>query len=53
MLENAEDPGMSDFMVLDVSVVAGGKVVDGMEFYGRFGKVVDLKYKIGYQWDTY
>ena len=28
--------------------VAGGKVVDGMEFYGRFGKVVDLKYKIGY-----
>ena len=53
VLENAEDPGMSDFMVLDVSVVAGGKVVDGMEFYGRFGKVVDLKYKIGYQWDTY
>ncbi len=40
VLENAEDPGMSDFMVLDVSVVAGGKVVD-------------LKYKIGYQWDTY
>ncbi|MFR2027983.1 MAG: PKD-like family lipoprotein, partial [Odoribacter splanchnicus] len=27
VLENAEDPGMSDFMVLDVSVVAGGKVV--------------------------
>ena len=53
VLENAEDPGMSDFMVLDVFVVAGGKVVDGMEFYGRFGKVVDLKYKIGYQWDTY
>lgn len=45
VLENAEDPGMSDFMVLDVSVVAGGKVVDGMEFYGRFGKVVDLKYE--------
>ena len=40
VLENAEDPGMSDFMELDVSVVAGGKVVD-------------LKYKIGYQWDTY
>ena len=40
VLENAEDPGMSDFMVLDVSVVAGGKVVD-------------LKYKMGYQWDTY
>ena len=44
---------MSDFMLLDVSVVAGGLVVVGMEFYGRFGKVVDLKYKIGYQWYTY
>lgn len=48
VLENAE---MSDFMVLDVSVVSGGKVLEGMEFYGKFGKVKHLKYKVGYQGD--
>lgn len=52
VLENAENPEQSDFMVLDVSVIAGGKVVDGMEFYGKFGKVVQLKYKIGYMGDV-
>lgn len=52
VLENAENPEQSDFMVLDVSVIAGGKLVDGMEFYGKFGKVVQLKYKIGYMTDV-
>ena len=51
VLENAENAEMSDFMVLDVSVVSGGKVLEGMEFYGKFGKVKHLKYKVGYQGD--
>ena len=50
-MANAENAEMSDFMVLDVSVVSGGKVLEGMEFYGKFGKVKHLKYKVGYQGD--
>ena len=53
VLENAEDASKSDFMVLDVSVVGDGKTLDGMEFIGKFGRVVDMIYKIGNQWDTY
>lgn len=52
-LENADDTSKSDFMVLDVSVVGDGKTLEGMEFIGKFGRVVDLIYKIGNQWDTY
>ena len=29
------------------------KTLEGMEFIGKFGRVVDLIYKIGNQWDTY
>ena len=36
-----------------VSVVGDGKTLEGMEFIGMFGRVVDLIYKIGNQWDTY
>ena len=52
-LENTDDTSKSDFMVLDVSVVGDGKTLEGMEFIGKFGRVVDLIYKIGNQWDTY
>lgn len=53
VLENATDASKSDFMELDVSVVAGGATVEGMEFVGKFGRVKDLIYKIGDQWNTY
>lgn len=52
-LENAEDASKSDFMVLDVSVVGKGKVVEGTEVKGKCGRVVDMVYKIGDQWRTY
>lgn len=49
-LENAEDASKSDFMVLDVSVVGKGKVIEGTEVKGKCGRVVDVIYKIGDQW---
>jgi len=52
-LENASDASKSDFMELNVAVIAGGATVEGMEFIGQFGRVKDLIYKIGNQWDTY
>lgn len=52
VLENAGDPGKSDFLELDVSVISGGKNVEGMEFIGMFGRAVDLVYKIGIQSDV-
>lgn len=53
VLENADDASKSDFMELDVSQIGEGKTLEGMEFIGKFGRVVDLIYKIGNQWDTY
>ena len=46
-LENAEDPSKSDFMILDVSVVGRGKLIEGTEVKGKCGKVMDIIYKIG------
>lgn len=51
VLENASDATKSDFMELDVSVVGGGKTIEGKEHIGKFGVVVDMIYKIGSQWD--
>lgn len=52
VLVNAGDASKSDFMELDVSVVGGGKTVEGMEHLGKFGPVVDIVYKVGNQWDV-
>ncbi|MEG2277453.1 MAG: PKD-like family lipoprotein [Odoribacter sp.] len=51
-VENAENPEKSDFMILDVSVVGGGKTIPGTEVKGKCGKVVDILYKIGDQGDV-
>lgn len=48
-VENAEDPSKSDFMILDVSVVGKGKLVEGTEVKGKCGRVVDIMYKVGDQ----
>lgn len=50
---NAADASKSDFMVLDVSVVGRGATVEGTEVIGKCGKVVDIMYKVGSQWDIY
>ena len=36
-----------DFMILDVSVVGRGKLIEGTEVKGKCGKVMDIIYKIG------
>lgn len=46
---NAEDASKSDFMILDVSVVGKGQLVEGTEIKGICGHVVDIIYKIGDQ----
>ena len=59
--DNTVKPLRSDFgrTIRDIavcptnSVVGDGKTLEGMEFIGKFGRVVDLIYKIGNQWDTY
>lgn len=51
-LENADDPEKSDFMILDVSVLGKGKVIEGTEVKGKCGRVVDIIYKIGDQSDV-
>lgn len=53
VVESSSQPGRCDFMLLDVSVVADGSLVDGSLAEGVIGNIVDLKYKIGSQWDTY
>ncbi|MFA6756036.1 MAG: PKD-like family lipoprotein [Bacilli bacterium] len=53
VLVNALDNNRSDFYLLDVSIVGGGKTVEGYKHIGEFGKVVDLSYKVGSQWDMY
>lgn len=51
-IENAEDSAKSDFMILDVSVLGKGKIVEGTEVKGKCGPVVDIIYKIGDQADV-
>ena len=51
-VENADDPSKSDFMILDVSVVGKGKLIEGTEVKGKCGRVVDIIYKIGDQADV-
>lgn len=48
-VENAGDASKSDFMILDVSVVGKGQLVEGTEIKGKCGRVVDIVYKIGDQ----
>ena len=52
VVENADDPAKSDFMLLDVGVVADGAVIDGSYREAAFGKVYYVTYKIGDQWSV-
>lgn len=49
-VENEDDPEKSDFMLLDVGVVADGMVIEGSLREGAFGKVYYMTYKVGDQW---
>ncbi len=51
--ENPSQPGKNDFILLDVSVIGDGAIIEGSSKEAVFGNVVDLVYKLGSQWDTY
>ncbi len=51
--ENPSDASKCDFVILDVSVVADGTMIEGSKKEAEFGHVVNMIYKLGSQWDTY
>lgn len=52
-VENSNNPSKSDFMILDVSVVGDGTVVEGSKKEAAFGNVSSIYYKVGMQLDLY
>lgn len=52
VVENADDPSKSDFMLLDVGVVADGAVIEGSYQEAVFGRVYYVTYKMGDQWSV-
>ena len=50
-VENKDNSERSDFMVLNVSVVEDGKIIEGTLQKAAFGNVNHISYKVGNQWD--
>lgn len=52
-VENSSDASKCDFMILDVSYVGDGKIIDGSRQEAALGNVSKLYYKIGNQWNVF
>ena len=51
--ENASDKSKSDFVLLDISVIGDGAVIENTKKEAAFGMVVAIIYKVGNQWVLY